>query len=157
MWLPGQLPQHAAAFEQLGLEIPVSQLADPTQPPLSAVVSLGFCTASFVSPDGLLITNHHCVTGYLQYHSTKEHNYVETGFLAKSRAEEKWNGPTAKVWVTQKNTDVTEQVLGGLDSITDDKQRYDEIEKREKALIAACEKDRPSIRCSVRSFYAGGE
>ena len=66
-----------------------AELTDPASPLLSAVVSLGGCSASFVSPDGLIITNHHGVTGALQYNSTPEKNLLKTGFLAPSREAEK--------------------------------------------------------------------
>jgi hypothetical protein len=157
MWMPEQLAEHAETLKNLGLEIDVATLANPLEAPLAAIVSLGGCSSSFVSATGLMVTNHHCVQGSLQYHSTPEHNYVRDGFLAKTLADEKWNGPGAKVWVTEAITDVTDKVLGGLDNIDDGKARYDEIEKREKGLIAACEKDRPSTRCRVASYFRGAE
>ena len=60
---------------------------------MGAIVSLGGCTASFVSPDGLIVTNHHCVTGGLQFNSTPQRNLLTDGFLAKTRDEELSNGP----------------------------------------------------------------
>lgn len=157
MWMPQQLGDHADLLRSLGLEIDPEKLADPLSPPMAAIVSLGGCSASFVSPEGLIITNHHCVQGALQYHSTPEDNLVQNGFLARSRGEEKWNGPSARVYVTQGFTDVSAQVLEGLDAITDDRKRYDEIDAREKKLVAACENDRPHVRCSVRGFFRGAE
>ncbi len=157
MWMPEQLAEHAETLKSLGLEIDVATLAKPLEAPLGAIVSLGGCSASFVSATGLMVTNHHCVQGSLQYHSKPEHNYVTKGFLAKTLAEEKWNGPSAKVWVTQAITDVTTRMLSELDTIEDPKARYDEIEKREKSIIAACEKDRPSMRCRVASYFRGAE
>ena len=53
---------------------------------MGAIVSLGGCTASFVSPDGLIVTNHHCVTGGLQFNSTPTRNLLIEGYLAKTRA-----------------------------------------------------------------------
>ncbi len=157
MWMPEQLVEHAKTLTELGLEIDIATLANPLEAPLGAIVSLGGCSSSFVSPSGLMVTNHHCVQGSLQYHSTPEHNYVEDGFLAKTLEEEKWNGPSAKVWVTQAITDVTSKVLVDLESIADPKARYDEIEKREKEIIATCEQGRPSMRCRVASYFRGAE
>jgi len=90
MWMPRQMnhPTHAAALKAMGVAIPAADLANPLAAPLNAVVSLGGCTASFVSADGLVITNHHCVQGALQYNSKPERNLVEDGFLAKTRADE---------------------------------------------------------------------
>src|SRR3546814_16991634 len=71
MWVPQQLPQVAAQLQKAGLELPPEQLADLTGQPMGAVVSLGGCTASFVSPQGLVVTNHHCAYGGLQHNSTR--------------------------------------------------------------------------------------
>ncbi|MCG8424332.1 MAG: S46 family peptidase [Proteobacteria bacterium] len=155
--MPQQLGDHADTLRSLGLELDVENLTDPLSPTLAAIVSLGGCSASFVSPDGLVITNYHCVQGALQYHSTPEDNLVETGFLAATRADEKWNGPSARVYVTQGFSKVTDRVLGGLDQISDDRKRYDEIDARKKKLVAECEKNRPHMRCTVSSYFRGAE
>ncbi len=157
MWMPEQIPQHAETLKKLGLEVDPQKLADPTSEVLGAVISLGGCSASFVSPDGLIATNHHCATGALQFNSTPGENLLENGYLAKTRADEKWNGPTARVYVTQAFRDVTKEVREGLDQIKDDKERYKKLEEHEKALVSACEKDRPSIRCTVKSYFGGAE
>src|SRR5690349_2354637 len=86
-WMPRQILQHADTLRALGLEIDPARLADPLSPVLGAVVSLGGCSASFVSPDGLIVTNHHCVQGALQLNSTPAANLVEDGFLARARAD----------------------------------------------------------------------
>ena len=157
MWMPRQMLDNASKLSQLGLEIEASALSDPTRPPLSAVVGLGGCTASFVSPEGLIITNHHCVQGALQLNSTPEENLIENGFLARTRADERWAGPTQRLKVAQKMTDVSAAMTDGLAAITDANKRHDEIEKREKKLLADCEKGRPGLRCDVRSFFGGKE
>src|SRR5262249_30244292 len=142
----------------MGVEIESKTLADPLAAPLGAVVSIGGCTASFVSPDGLIVTNHHCVQGALQMNTNKKagQNLVEDGFLAKTRADEKSAGPAQRVFIAQAFTDVTKEMRDGLDKIKDPIARKDESDKRQKALLAACEKDRPSIRCSVRPYFGGG-
>src|SRR6187397_277019 len=91
MWMPQQmtLPGHLETFKKLGIKVDPKGLADPLAAPLGAIVSLGGCSASFVSPDGLIVTNHHCVQGALQYNSTEKENLVENGFLAKTKADEK--------------------------------------------------------------------
>lgn len=156
MWMPNQIGAHAAKLKELGLAIDPASLADPTSGTLSAVVSLGGCSASFVSPEGLLATNHHCATGALQHNSTTTQNLIKDGFLAKTRAEEKNNGPQARIFVTQKVTDVTPKVTEGIAKITDDRARYHAIETRQKEIVAACEKGR-KIRCSVAAFYEGAQ
>ncbi len=159
MWMPQQmtLPGHTDVFQKMGVKLDAKVLADPLAAPLNAVVSLGGCTASFVSPEGLIVTNHHCVQGALKHNSTPEANYVENGFLAKTKADELSAGPSQKVWVAQAFKDVTKDMRDGLDAIKDPGKRKDEVEKRMKALIAACEKDRPGIKCKVSSFFRGGQ
>ncbi len=87
MWMPQQIPELAAKLTALGFQGDPKAFADLTGQPMGAVVSLGGCSASFVSPDGLIVTNHHCVTGGLQYNSTPQRDLLAEGFLAKSREE----------------------------------------------------------------------
>jgi hypothetical protein len=158
MWMPFQmtLPQHLETFKKMGVSLPAERLADPLSDPLAAVISLGGCTASFVSPDGLIVTNHHCVQGALEQNSTKDENLVENGFLAKTRADEKTAGPAQRVMVVQAYKDITSEMRDGLDKIADPIARKEESEKRLKQQIAACEKDRPWMRCQVSSFFGTG-
>ncbi|WP_242515623.1 S46 family peptidase [Sorangium cellulosum] len=157
MWMPEQMAQHGDQLRALGLEIDPASLTDPTAFPLGAVVSLGGCSASFVSPDGLIATNHHCSTRALQYNSTPEQDLLTNGYLARSRAEEKWAGPTARVFVTRAFRDVTGDVRGGVEAIAGDLERYEEIARRKKQLVSACEEGRPEVRCSVAEYFGGGK
>ncbi|NVB77527.1 MAG: S46 family peptidase [Kofleriaceae bacterium] len=158
MWMPAQmtLPQHVETFKKMGVAMGSEVLARPLEEPLAAIVQLNGCTGSLVSPDGLVVTNHHCVQGALQYNSKPESNLVENGFLAKTREEELSGGPTQRVMVVQAYKDITKEMRDGLDKIKDPVARKDESEKRLKQQIAACEKDRPWMRCQVSSFFRGG-
>ncbi len=153
MWMPHQMTEHAAKLKELGMTIDPASLSDPTSGTLSAIISLGGCSASFISPEGLIATNHHCATGALQHNSSATANLLKEGFLAKTRADEKNNGPSARVFVTRVVTDVTSKMRDGLEKIADDQARFKEIEKRQKGLVAACEKDKPGTRCTVSPFY----
>jgi len=159
MWMPQQmtLPFHDEAFFKLGVELKASQLSNPLAAPLAAVVSTGGCTGSFVSPDGLIVTNHHCVQGALEQNSTPDNNRVEAGFLAKTLADELPAGPAQKIQVAQAFTDVTTKIRDGLDAIKDPIKRKTELETRLKTTIAECEKDKPGVRCNVQSYFAGGQ
>ena len=153
MWMPQQIPQLAAKLKSMGFQGDPKAFADLTGQPMGAVVSLGGCTASFVSPDGLIVTNHHCVTGALQFNSTPERDLLANGYLAKTREDELPNGPGARVFVTTRVTEVTGAITGNLDSTLTDRQRYDAIDRRLKERVAACEKG--GLRCSVPSFFEG--
>ncbi len=76
MWMPQQMPQLAAELKAEGVTLDPNALADLTGDPMGAVVSLGGCTASFVSPDGLIATNHHCAFGSIQHNSTPERDLI---------------------------------------------------------------------------------
>ncbi len=156
-WMPGQMAEHAETLQALGLEFPVDNLGEPTAHPLGAIVSLGGCSASFVSAQGLIVTNHHCVTGALQYNSSSDHNLLEDGFLATTPAQEKSAGPTQRVYVTTGFTDVTSQVLEGLDSIEDPNKRYEEVETRVKNIRSSCEEGRDDTRCRIASYFEGAQ
>jgi len=157
MWLPQQmtLPGHADTFKKMGVRIDAKVLADPLAAPLGAIVSLGGCTASFVSGDGLIVTNHHCVQTALKVNSTEKDNLVQNGYLAKTKADERSAGPAARVYVAQAFKDVTKEMRDGLAAIKDPIARHEEEEQRSKQLVAACEKDRP-VRCRVSPFFRGG-
>ncbi|MBD3868080.1 MAG: S46 family peptidase [Acidobacteria bacterium] len=153
MWMPMQIPELAEDLKGLGFEGDPMAFADLTGQPMGAVVSLGGCTASFVSPEGLIATNYHCVSRSLQYNSTPESNLTKDGFLARSRKEELSNGPGSRVWVADSIVDVTDRVLEGLDGDVPDREYRDRIDQRNKELTAECETD--GYRCRVSSFFEG--
>jgi hypothetical protein len=160
-WQPHQLPQLKSELKRIGITIPAEKLADLSKHPMSAMVSLGGCSASFVSPDGLIVTNHHCAYGAVQRNSTPEHNYIVNGYLAKTRDAELAGGPNTLVYVTEKVENVTERVLKGLAPGLSGKERHEQVESRIKALIAECESgdkgNDKAYRCSVPAFHRGGE
>jgi hypothetical protein len=153
MWMPQQIPDLAEKLRAMGFEGDPAAFADLTGQPMGAIVSLGGCTASFVSPEGLIATNHHCVQGSLQYNATPQRNLLVDGFLAKTREEELWNGPGSRVYVTVTVKEVTDAITGKLDPKLDDRKRYDLVERRIKERTAACEAG--GLRCRVDSFFGG--
>lgn len=159
MWMPRQmgLPQHVERLRALGVTVPPDNLTNPLAEPLHAVVSLGGCTGSFVSPDGLVVTNHHCVQGALQLNATPDKNLVERGFLAARREDELPAGPAQRISVAQSFRDVTKEMRDGLEALGDPLARKREVERRTKQLVSGCEAGRPGLRCEVVSFFRGAE
>ena len=156
MWLPEQLPDVAERMRTLGLQLDPESLVDLHAHPLGAVVSLGGCSASFVSEHGLVVTNHHCAVGALQHNSTPELNLLDTGFLAQEREEEIWAGPGSRVLVTEEITDVTDEVLGGIGADATDLERYEAIDAAIKNIVSECESEE-GRRCSVPSYFEGAQ
>jgi hypothetical protein len=154
MWMPSQLPGLAGELKAAGLELEAGTLADLTAYPMGAVVWLGGCTASFVSEQGLVITNHHCAYGSIQHNSTDENNILEKGFLARTFADELPAAPGTRVLVTTEVEDVTERILAAIPEGATGKARFDAIEAAEKALVAECEA-REGVRCRVSAYHGG--
>src|SRR6478609_8976861 len=155
MWLPSQIPEHAAELTKLGLAIDPALLSDPKSSLLSAIVNLSGCSASFASKDGLVVTNHHCATGALQHNSSAGENLLEKGMLANTRAEERSSGPSARLRVLSKVTEVSEQIRPALEKVSDPLARELEYERLEKEIVGGCEKLRPGVRCALVGMYAG--
>lgn len=155
-WQAHQLPQLKSELKRIGIAMPAEKLADLARHPMSAIVSLGGCSASFVSPHGLVLTNHHCAYGAIQRNSTLEKNYILNGFLANSRAQELPGGPNTRVYVTEKVENVTDRVLRGLNASMSGRARHELVQARIKALVAECETDK-SVRCAVPAFHRGLE
>lgn len=157
MWMPAQLADHAETLQGLGVQLPAGALTDPTAFPLGAVVSLGGCSASFVSPEGLVVTNHHCATGYLQRNSTPDANLLQDGYLAKTTADEKPGGSGSRIYVTQSITDVTGQVLAGTAEMTGDAERAAAIAAKKIQLETQCSAKDPTTSCVVASYFDGAQ
>lgn len=153
LWFPPQLSSVAGELKALGSEIDPASLIDPASHPMGAVVRLGGCSASFVSPDGLIITNYHCAYSSIQLNSSVERNLLEKGFLARSRQEELPGSPNLRVLVTAGIQDVTARVTEGLGG-AGGPERTEKTDARREAIVRECEKE-PGYRCQVASFYGG--
>ncbi|CAN7431700.1 S46 family peptidase [Pseudoxanthomonas sp. LjRoot143] len=155
MWVPQQLPEIAGPLKKAGLKLSPQQLANLTGDPMGAVVALGGCTASFVSPNGLVVTNHHCAYGAIQLNSTAENNLIKNGFNAPATTDEVSAGPNARVFVLDDITDVTKDAQAAIAAAGGDAlARTKALEAFEKKLIADCEAD-AGFRCRLYSFSGG--
>jgi hypothetical protein len=112
-------------------------------------------SGGFVSPNGLIVTNHHVASSIIAKLSTKERDLMKTGFYAKSQAEElKAQDAEATVLVSYEN--MTERVHGAVKpGVTNA-----EAAAQRSVVIAAAEKDssqKTGLKCEVVSLYSGGE
>jgi hypothetical protein len=154
MWLPRQTPGIANTLRQQGLQLDPAVLRSLQSAPMNAIASLGGCSAAFLSPQGLVATNHHCVYGSIQYNSKPGQDYLTDGFLAANLADELPAAPGTRIFVIEDLRDVTKEMNKGVTTKLAGLARYDQMEKNRKGLIAACEKQ-PSRRCDVRAYYGG--
>ncbi len=153
MWLPSQTGAIADEMKAAGLELDAKTLGDLQRPPLTAIASLGGCSAAFLSPEGLVATNHHCVAGSLQYNSSPENDYLTNGFLAQTLGDELPAAPGSRVYVIEDLRDVSADMLKGAGAL-DGRARYDRLQANRTALIEACEKQ-ANRRCDVRAYFGG--
>jgi hypothetical protein len=88
MWMPHQTGGIANELRAQGLQLDPALLGNLKAAPLTAIASLGGCSAAFLSPQGLVATNHHCVYGSIQYNSKPGQDYLTDGFVAASLTDE---------------------------------------------------------------------
>ncbi len=155
MWMPesiAALPQDLMRI--YGLELTPQQIYDPAGPSLSnAIVRLNGASASFVSADGLIVTNHHVAHGSLHEHSTDEHNYLRDGLVARSRQEEV-PAKNSEAWVLLRTTEVTDRVLTGTPEIVDPLERMQRIEKNQKTILSKAE-HQAHTHNEIKSIFGG--
>ncbi len=156
MWVPQQLPEIAGALGRAGLELDPKQLADLTGDPMGAVVSISGCTASFVSPQGLVATNHHCAYGAIQLNSTPTRNLMVDGFNAARPVDEVSAGPSARVLVMDAINDVTPAIQGVQDDGMGGLARFRAVESEQRRLVSECE-TAPGTRCTIYAFFGGAQ
>ena len=155
MWEPYELTKLQKELKQSGFSKNVSGLTDLFAHPMNAIVSLGGCSAAFVSPNGLIATNYHCIeSSFLQFNTSKNENLFETGFVARTKDEEKRSAPGARVYITTSSTEITSDVLSGITDQTESLKRSELIEENKKRIIKVCESSE-EIECRVRSFFSG--
>jgi hypothetical protein len=155
MWMLTQLGQ--LDLTKKGLLIPVEKIYSPSKPCIaSAILLLGGGSASFVSSEGLVLTNHHVAFTALQRASTVDNDYLTNGFLAKERsAEIRAPGYQARFLTDMK--DVTAEVLASVKGIDDPVEK----EKHMKTIIAemteAVRTKQSDLDTEINPFYEGNQ
>ena len=164
MWvLPLLQQQNLPEMRALGLKLQDYEIYSPENASLKDAVVIfgGGCTGEVVSPDGLVLTNHHCGYGAIQSHSTLEHDYLTEGFWATSRSEELPN-PGLSVTFIDRIEDVTDYVKEALKKDNDPEginylsPKY--LNGLAKARVG--EKflaDNPGTEVEIKPFYGGNQ
>jgi len=152
MWPISEI--HKLDLRTKGLEISPEEIFSPDKLSLiQAVVQVG-ATGSFVSEDGLIITNHHVAYGSVQAASTKEKDYIQHGFLARTRSEEiQAAGLTARI--TESYRDVSNEVLSVVIEGMDFAERTKAVERKMKEIVAEVERTNPGKRAEVAEMFSG--
>jgi len=154
MWIPTELNEKE--MKDLGMKISAKDIFDPSKPSIKdAVVQFnGGCTAEIISPQGLLLTNHHCGYGQIQKHSSVEHDYLTDGFWAKDMNGELPN-PGVTVDFIADIKEVTGPVLAGTQNLTG-KAAEDLINKNLEQVKAGFKLE-PWQKVVIKPVYYGNK
>lgn len=155
-WTPAQVLQiDPDELRRLGLTLSPARLWDEQRGTglLAGTVQIGGCSGGFVSPEGLIITNHHCLFSLVQEHSSPERDLIRDGYLARSRVDE-LPSATLRVQVPRRFSDVTARVLEAVPEQASPRQRLDAIDAVRRALVDGCEQQ-ADTRCTVAVFDEG--
>jgi hypothetical protein len=158
MWIPMLLEKfNITEMQEKGFELTAEDIYSINQASMKDAVVIfgGGCTGGLISPEGLLITNHHCGYSVIQKHSSLSNDYLTDGFWAMSREEELVN-PDLKATFLRRMEDVTEQVLKGVEDTMS-------MEERKKIITVNIDSIRHEAikgshyQAEVESFYYGNQ
>ena len=158
MWLPSLIENRIADMQEKGFRLSAEDLYSINQASLKdAVVLFGRgCTGELISPEGLLLTNHHCGYSQIQQHSSVEHDYLRDGFWAMNRSEELPNKGLT-VSFLERMEDVTHIILKGYNSEMTEDDRVALVKKNSDELIAEVVKAGNGLRATVEALYYGNQ
>ncbi|MGO2102773.1 MAG: S46 family peptidase [Psychroflexus halocasei] len=158
MWIPSLLEgMNENEMQNLGMKMSAEDIYSVNQSSLKDAVPHfnGGCTSEVISPQGLLLTNHHCGYGQIQSHSSVENDYLADGFWAKSKSHELAN-PGMTVTFIVEITDVTEQVLKDTESASSEEERQQIIEINKQKVVENSPKEEWQTN-RVSTFYGGNQ
>ena len=157
MWIPLFLGYNEAEMQQMGFHLTADDVYSVNHHSMKDGIVLfgGGCTGELISPDGLLITNHHCGYSYVQAHSSMEHNYLHNGFWSKNRDEELvTQGLTVTFLVYME--DVTTKVLEGVTDGMSESERNSKIKKNINAIENEAIEG-THYTAKIKPFYYGNQ
>lgn len=158
MWLPSLLEkQNEKDMKALGLKLTADDIYHPANASLKDAICQfdGGCTGEMISPEGLLLTNHHCGFDAIQQLSTLENNFIENGHWARDRASELPAAGVTAMFVIRME-EVTTVVLQGVTENMGERDRQSQIDRNIVSLKSSTKKEKWED-IEVRSFYNGNQ
>jgi len=142
-------------LKKAGMRLTAEELFNPGGVSIAdALVRVGGCTGSFVSSEGLIITNHHCAFGSVQAASSVENDYIEEGFLAQRKEDEiEAKGITCKI--TQSYADVSDQILSAIQAESDPAKKVQLAAQKMREIEKAENEQNPGLSCEISEMFAG--
>ncbi len=157
MWLPLLLSQNEAEMKALGMKISAEDIYSVNKGSLKDAICQfgGGCTAELISNEGLLLTNHHCGYDAIQNHSTVQDNYLDKGFWAMSRSQEKPNQGLTAMFIVRME-DISAAALAGITADMSEKDRQSAIDKN-LAAVRKNAKRESWEEVFTRGFFDGNQ
>ena len=156
MWIPSLIGKNYEQMKKMGLKLTADDIYNINKSSMKdAIVSMGFCSAEIISPEGLMLTNHHCGYGTIQFNSSVEHDYLKNGFWAHSHAEE-LPAPGVTASILQRIEEVTDKVrpqLVGLDATA----RAAKLKEIEAKLTEEYTKGTTGYTAALKEMFYGNQ
>ncbi|MCQ2315509.1 MAG: S46 family peptidase [Bacteroidales bacterium] len=157
MWIPLLLQKNEKEMQEMGMRISADDIYSMNHSSMKDAVVLfgGGCTGELVSDQGLLLTNHHCGYGWIQRHSTVEHDYLTDGFWAMTQQEE-LACPGLTAVMMKEMRDVTEKILYNVTREMTETQRDSTVTANVKRLTELLQKE-TEYEVTIEPFYEGNQ
>ena len=158
MWIPMLLDRfNIDIMQREGFQLTAEDIYSINKASMKDAVMIfgGGCTAELISPDGLLITNHHCGYRSIQRHSTLEHDYLTNGFWAMSRDEELPNAGLTVTFLVRME-DVSDRILSKVNDKMTEEEREKAVQEESEKIVAEAVKG-TIYKAQVKPFYLGNQ
>ena len=158
MWLPSLISQRIGDMQAKGFRLDAEDIYSINQASLkdAVVMFARGCSAELISPEGLLLTNHHCGYAQIQKHSSVEHDYLKDGFWAMSRSEELPNEGLT-VSFLERMEDVTPVILKGYEESMSESERVNLVRRNSDELLKSVTDEEKGLRATVEALYYGNQ
>lgn len=159
MWmLPYLKKMNIRDMQQKGCKLSASDIYNVNGSSLkdAIVVFGGGCTGEIVSPEGLILTNHHCGYASIQALSSVDHDYLENGFWAQT-GEEEIPAPGLQVRFVRRIEEVTDRVVGNVPDIACGEERARIVDENIETLRSEMQEAEPGMEIEIKSFFGGNQ